>query len=92
MLYNVTHCDKRSNMPRISIKKKDYKKTDLTGYIMREMYVQNISQIEMATHLGITQPTLSYRFKHNSFSYGDLLTIFQVLGTPDEVIVKLMKL
>ena len=66
--------------------------SDLSKYIIAEMYGQDISQEEMGMHLGITQSTFSYRLKHNAFSYGDLLTIFSVLGTSDDMKVKLMTL
>lgn len=87
-----TKCLRRKTMPRINAKKKQYKISDLTKYIIAEMYAQDISQQEMAQHLGITQSTLSYRLKNNAFSYGDLLTIFNVLGTDADTKVKLMTL
>lgn len=79
-------------MPRVSIKKKEYKVSDLAKYIASEMYAQDISQAEMATRLGVTQQAFSYKLKHSVFSYGDLLTICESLGTPDEVKVKLLTL
>lgn len=79
-------------MPRVSIKKKDYKKTDLTKYIVGEMRVQGVSQCVLAEKLGITQPTLCYKIKNSVFSYGDLLEIFDLLNTTDEQKVKLLTL
>lgn len=79
-------------MPRITAKNKEYKISDLSKYIVSEMYAQDITQAEMATHLGVTQSTFSYKLKHNAFSYGDLLTIFDVLGTSEEKKVELMSL
>lgn len=79
-------------MPRVTIKKKQYKISDLSKYIVGEMFAQDISQAKMATSLGITQQGFSYKLKHNNFSYGDLLTIFEVLKTPDETKKKLMTL
>lgn len=79
-------------MPRIKAKKKDYKISDLSLYIVGKMYQEDITQEEMAIRLGITQPTFCYKLKQNSFSYGDLLTIFETLGTEDEKILQLMKI
>lgn len=79
-------------MPRVSLSKKKYKVSDLSKYIASEMYAQDISQEELAMHLGITQPGLSYKMKNNAFSYGDLLTIFDVFGTPNEKKAELMTL
>ena len=79
-------------MPRIKAKKKEYKVSSLSLYIVLEMRKQDISQDKMARILGITQPGFSYKLKRNAFSYGDLLTIFETLGTEDEAILRLMKL
>lgn len=79
-------------MPRVSIKKKDYKKTDLTKYIVGEMRVQGVTQRDLAERLGLTQPAIIYKFNNNSFSYGDLLEIFDLLNTTDEQKVKLLTL
>lgn len=79
-------------MPRVSIKKKQYKISDLSKYIASEMFAQDISQVEIAMRLGITQQGFSYKLRNNRFSYGDLLTIFELLGTPDDVKTKLMTL
>lgn len=78
-------------MPRIKAKKKEYKVSDLSLYIVLEMRKQDISQDEMAHILGITQPGFSYKLKHNAFNYGDLLAIFETLGTEDKDILQLMK-
>lgn len=79
-------------MPRIAIKKKQYKISDLSKFVVGEMYAQDVTQEEMARHMGITQSTFSYKLKHNAFSYGDLLTIFDVLGVTNEQKIKLMSL
>lgn len=79
-------------MPRITAKNKEYKISDLSKYISGEMWAQDITQKEMAYHLGITQQGFGYKLSHNNFSYGDLLTIFDVLGTSEEKKVELMSL
>lgn len=79
-------------MPRVSIKKKEYKVSDLSKWIVGKMYSENVRQNEMANLLGISQPYFSMKLKESKFSYGDLLSILQKLKATDEEILKLMKL
>lgn len=79
-------------MPRVAIKKKDYKQADLSAYIVGRMYALHIRQVDMAKELNITQPAFCNRLARGYFTYRDLLTIFTKLETTDEEIVKLMKL
>lgn len=79
-------------MPRVAIKKKDYKLADLTEYIAGKMYANEIVQSDIARELNISQPAFSKRLKKGLFSYEELLTIFKFFKSTDEEILKLMKL
>lgn len=79
-------------MPRITSKRKQYKISDLSEYIVGKMYSQDIRQSALAEKLEISQPQLSYKLKNSSFTYGDLLTIFEFFGTNDGEILRLMKI
>ncbi|MFG6369276.1 MAG: hypothetical protein K1W16_12790 [Lachnospiraceae bacterium] len=79
-------------MPRVVIKKKDYKQSDLSAYIVGRMYTLQIKQADMARELNITQPAFCNRLARGYFTYKDLLTIFKKLGATEEEIVRLMKL
>ncbi len=79
-------------MPRVAIKKKDYKQSDLSAYIGSRMYAMQIRQVDMAEELNISQPAFCNRLANGHFTYKDMLTIFKKLGTTDEEILKLMKL
>lgn len=84
---------KGAKMPRVSINKKKYMIADLPGWIAGRMYKKKIKQSELAKEIGITQQAFSARLKNNdSFSYGDLLTLFKELDATDEEILKLMRL
>ena len=91
-------------MPRVALntaQKKKYKVMDLVGWIEGQRHILGIDQKVIANELGITQAALSHRLNPNKykegvekdpFSYGDLLVIFKLLETPEEEIVRLLKL
>ena len=81
-------------MPRVTINKKKYMIADLPGWIAGRMHKLKIKQVNMAKELGITQATLSIRLNNDSdtFTYGDLITLFKELEATDEEILKLMRL
>lgn len=84
-------------MPRVTLKKRDYKLKDFKGWVNGQMRVHGLNQEEVARKLGITQQGLSARLKvRNSempdpFSYGDLLILFDLFETTDEEKLRLLK-
>ena len=91
-------------MPRVAIKKKDYKVLDLKGWIQGQMKIHGINQAQVGDALGISQPQVSYLLKipqkekdrtlnkMDVFTYGDLLTLFELFDTPDEEKIRLLTL
>lgn len=85
-------------MPRVTIKKKDYKLKDFKGWVDKQRRIHGLKQIDVAKALGISQQGLSARLKvedgkmPDPFSYGDLLTLFDLFETTDEEKLYLMKL
>lgn len=91
-------------MPRIAAKKKDYKVLDLKGWIEGQMRIHGINQKQVGEALGISQPQVSYMLKvprkdkdrtlnrMDVFTYGDLLTLFELFDTPDEEKIRLLTL
>lgn len=88
-------------MPRVSIKKKDYKLLDLKGWITAQMKIHHLRQVDVAEALGLDQPQISGRLKipkkgekvnPDPWTYGDLLTLFELFETSDEEKLKLLTL
>ena len=81
-------------MPRVTPNRKEYMIKDLPAWISGKMHVQRKYQKDVAKRLNITQPAFSCRLtdQRDTFSYGDLLTLFDELGATDEEILRLMKL
>lgn len=79
-------------MPRVTIKKKEYKITDLSKWLVGKIYEKNMRQRQVAALIGISQPAFCNRLKKGLFSYGELLTLFKELDITDEEILKIMKL
>lgn len=88
-------------MPRVSIKKKDYKLLDLKGWVTAQMKIHHLRQVDIADALGLDQPQVSCRLKipkkgervnPDPWTYGDLLTLFQLFETSDEEKLRLLTL
>lgn len=86
-------------MPRVQIKKMDYKKKDLKTWITGQIHTHGLKQEDVARELGITQQALSSRLKpqkkgkeSDPFRYGDLLVLFKLFDTTDEEKLHLLKI
>lgn len=79
-------------MPRVNIKRKEYKISDLSKWIVAKMYELNITQNDLADMIGISQPAFSNRLKKGLFSYEDMITLLKELKATDVEILMLMKL
>lgn len=79
-------------MPRVSINKIKYKRSDFVRWLAGEMIIRHVSQKEIAGWLGISQSCVSQKMQLCSFSYTDMLTIFDGLETPKEEQAKVMLL
>lgn len=91
-------------MPRVAIKKKDYKVLGLKGWVEGQMKIHGLNQTDIGKALGLSQPQVSYMLripkkendrtlnKMDIFTYGDLLTLFKLFETPDEEIIRLLTL
>lgn len=91
-------------MPRILAKKKDYKVLDLKGWVYGQMKMHGMNQSQIGEALGVSQPRMSTMLKVpekdkdrvldkiDVFTYGDLLTLFELFDTPDEEKIRLLTL
>ncbi|MGN0352430.1 MAG: hypothetical protein ACI4ES_12325 [Roseburia sp.] len=79
-------------MPRVAIKKKDYKVSDFSKWLVAKMYEQKLTQADMGKLIGITQPAFCNRLEKGLFSYSDMLTLFKELKASDAEILTLMKM
>lgn len=83
--------------------KMSYKLKDFKGWVVKEMKINGITQSDLGKVLGVSQvrvsqmlkitdPKSNSRVDQDPFSYGDLLVMFDMFGTPDEEILRLMRL
>ena len=78
-------------MPRIRQNKKQYLIKDFPYYVRVRMREEGLKQEYVADHLGISQPTLSYKINHNSFTFRDFLNLMELFKPEDNEIVNLIK-
>ena len=79
-------------MPRVQINKKKYKVKGIGGWVTEQLFKERKSQTALSEALDTTQQAVSYKIRHNTFSYGDLLTLFEFFNTSYEEILYVMRL
>lgn len=79
-------------MPRVAINKKKYKVNDIGGWVSGKLFKEGKSQTDLAKELDTTQQAISYKINNNTFTYGDLLTIFEFFDVEDEELLYVMRL
>lgn len=79
-------------MPRVSISKKKYLKTDLREWMTGRMNTLGLKQVEMGELLGISQQAFGNRLRASNFTNDQLYEIFKKLKATDEEVLRLMKL
>lgn len=79
-------------MPRVAIKRKEYKLSDFSKWLVGEMKEKKLKQSDIGKLLGISQPAVSQRLESGNFTYDQLLILFDKLQTPEKDIIRLMKM
>ena len=79
-------------MPKVIINKHEYKSNTIGSWVV--MWLKRAGKFEkdLASELGISQQGASFKIRKNSFTYPDLLTIFDYLEVPEEEILQVMKI
>lgn len=77
-------------MPRIRAKRTDYKLKDFTKWVKVQMLEQDMSQVELADLLGVTQPGISYKLKTNTFTLKDIIIMMNTFNPEAEELKKLL--
>lgn len=79
-------------MPRVAIKKRQYKVSDFSQWIVGRMFALKLTQEDMGDALGISQPAFCGRLKSGFFTYADMLVLLPMLQATDEEILRFMKM
>lgn len=78
-------------MPRTTLKREKYMARDTADLIRNKMRHQEITQQDIGDMIGRAQSNVSARISQMSFSYSELVGIFDRLGFTEEEIIKCMK-
>lgn len=78
-------------MPRVYITKQQKLNNRLVMLIYGTMKIKRVTQTQMAKQLGISQQAFAKKLKNCQFTFADITTIFEVLDTPDEDILSVMR-
>lgn len=78
-------------MPRVSIKKKEYKASDFVKWFVGELYERHITRKEVGEWFGVSGSAVSRKISDGNFDLKELLIIFEKLNTPADKIGELLK-
>lgn len=78
-------------MPRVSIKKKDYKVVDFRKWLIGELAEKKIKQKDLAELFRVTQPAISQKIQKCDWNVKELVILFDYLGTEETKIGSLLK-
>lgn len=78
-------------MPRVAIKKKDYKIVDFRKWLIAELKIRKIRQDEVGEWLGVSQQAVSAKLRTGAFSLKEIIILFEKLDTEPEKIGSLLK-
>lgn len=79
-------------MPKVIICKHEYLRRDIGNKVVMWLRRAGKTMKDLAEELGITPQGVSFKIKHNKFTYEDLITIFDYLNVPDEEILQALKI
>lgn len=79
-------------MPRVNINSKQYKQDSIGSWIVGQLYKKKLKRGDLAQELFISRQGLTWKLQNNSFDFGDMLTVFDFLGSSDDEILRVMKL
>ena len=79
-------------MPRVSLLRNEYAKTDARKMFKGKMAENDITQRKLAEVVGLSPPAFCIRFKTFDFDFEMLTKMIQAVKLSDEEIVKLMKI
>jgi len=77
-------------MPKVCINKHHYKVNSIGSWVDGQLFKKRLEKKDLADALDITRQGLDWKLRNNSFTYSDLLTIFEFLGSSEEDILFVM--
>lgn len=77
-------------MPRVTIKAKQYKISDFSLWLDKQMYNHKMKRYEMAAVIDTSPQNYSYKHKTGYWTYEDVLTFIHYFDCDSQEIVKLM--
>lgn len=78
-------------MPKVFLSKSDKQNERLTGWVYGRLTREGLTQTKLAEMMGLSQQLLSYKLKTRSFTFGEFVSLIDVLNPDAEEIVWLVK-
>lgn len=76
-------------MARGYLKEREYRITDIRKYIRERMFVEEVTQLDIARAINVDPSTVSRKFKKMDFNIEELLIIFKLLKADEDKVGRL---
>jgi hypothetical protein len=74
------------------LKKPEYLDKDFRSYVLMALTEQKITHQDMAKMLGLSPQTFRNHLLTSGFTFLEMVKLFQILGTDEEQILRLVKM
>jgi len=79
-------------MPKVYLTREQYKQENIGAWVVGKLFAERKTFADLGEALGLTRQAACYKAHNNSFSYLDMVRIFDFFKTPDEEILDVMRL
>ena len=79
-------------MPKVIINKHDFMSRDIGNKVVMWLRRSGRTIKDLAPELGVTAQGAAYKVRTSTFTYADMLTIFDYLEVPDEEVLQAMRI
>ena len=77
-------------MPKVIINRHEYMSKSIGCRVAMWLRMAGKTMKDLAPELGVSPQGVSFKIKSNTFTYSDLLTIFDYLDVPEDEILSVM--
>ena len=79
-------------MPKSFVSREQYKEENIGAWVSGKLFKERKTFADLGAVLGITRQAACYKAHNNSFSYLDMVRIFDFFKSPDEEVLQVMRL
>ena len=78
-------------MPRSYVSREQYKQDTIGAWVIGMLKKEHLTFADLGEALGVTKQAACYKAHNNSFSYLDMVRIFDLFESPNEEVLQVMR-